>query len=92
MQAHQTSQYVVPCGGIFLGKWRSSFAGSSDGKMNAQSAYALNTLYISSYVTIYLNKETINLSDNSCFCLYGVKAHIFPTTFSDIVSYSFRNT
>jgi hypothetical protein len=41
----QTSQYVVPCGGIFLGKWRSSFARSSDGKMNVQSACALNTRY-----------------------------------------------
>jgi hypothetical protein len=35
-QAYQTSQYVVPCGGIFLGKWRSSFAGNSDGKINVQ--------------------------------------------------------
>jgi hypothetical protein len=25
-QAYQTSQYVVPRGGIFLGKWRSIFA------------------------------------------------------------------
>jgi hypothetical protein len=33
--------YVVPRGGIFLGKWRSTFAGSSDGKMNVQSACAL---------------------------------------------------
>jgi hypothetical protein len=33
-QACQTSQYVVPNGGIFLGKWRGSFAGNSDGKMN----------------------------------------------------------
>jgi hypothetical protein len=32
-------------GGIFLGKWRSTFAGSSDGKMNVQSACALNILY-----------------------------------------------
>jgi hypothetical protein len=45
VQAYQTSQYMVPCGGIFLGKWRSSFAGSSDGKMNVQSACALNTRY-----------------------------------------------
>jgi hypothetical protein len=45
VQAYQTSQYVVPRGGIFLGKWRSSFAGSSDGKMNVQSACALNTRY-----------------------------------------------
>jgi hypothetical protein len=45
-QVYQTSQYVVPRGGIFLGKWRSSFAGNSDGKMNAQSACALNTRYI----------------------------------------------
>jgi hypothetical protein len=35
-QAYQTSQYVVLCGGIFLGKWCSTFAGSSDGKMNVQ--------------------------------------------------------
>jgi hypothetical protein len=38
VQAYQTSQYVLPCGGIFLGKWRSSFAGNSDDKMNVQSA------------------------------------------------------
>jgi hypothetical protein len=36
----------VQHGGIFLGKWRSSFVGSSDGKMNVQSACALNTQYI----------------------------------------------
>jgi hypothetical protein len=42
-QAYQTSQHVVPSGGIFVGKWRSTFAGSSDGKMNVQSACALNT-------------------------------------------------
>jgi hypothetical protein len=34
VQAYQTSQYVVPRGGIFLGKWCSSFAVSSDGKMH----------------------------------------------------------
>jgi hypothetical protein len=44
-QAYQTSQYVGPRGGIFLGKWRSSFAESSDGKMNVQSACALNARY-----------------------------------------------
>jgi hypothetical protein len=43
----QASQYVVPRGGIFLGKWRSSFVGSSDGKMNVQSACSLNILYFS---------------------------------------------
>jgi hypothetical protein len=32
-QAYQTSQYVVPRGGIFFGKWRSTFVGSSEGKM-----------------------------------------------------------
>jgi hypothetical protein len=46
VQAYQTFQYAVPRGGIFIGKWRSSFAGSSDGKMNAQSACALNTQYM----------------------------------------------
>jgi hypothetical protein len=42
VQGYPTSQYVVPRGGIFLGMWRSSFAGSSDRKMNVQSAFALN--------------------------------------------------
>jgi hypothetical protein len=46
LQAYKTSQYVVPRGGILLGKWRSSFAGSSGGKVNVQSACALNTRYI----------------------------------------------
>jgi hypothetical protein len=46
VKAYQTSQYVVPRGGIFLGKWRSSFAGSSYGKMNVQSACSLNTGYL----------------------------------------------
>jgi hypothetical protein len=45
LQAYQTSQYMVPRGSIFLSKWRSSFPGSSDGKMNFQSACALNTRY-----------------------------------------------
>jgi hypothetical protein len=45
VQVDQTSQYAVPRGRIFLGKWRSSFAGSFDGKMNVQSAFALNTQY-----------------------------------------------
>jgi hypothetical protein len=45
VQAYLTSQYVAPRSDIFLGKWRSSFAGCSDGKMNVQSACALNTRY-----------------------------------------------
>jgi hypothetical protein len=45
VQAYQTSQYMVPRGGIFLGKWSSAFEGSSHGKMNAQSGCALNTRY-----------------------------------------------
>jgi hypothetical protein len=43
VQAYQTSQYVMPYGGIFLGKWRGSFAGNSGGKVNVQLACALNT-------------------------------------------------
>jgi hypothetical protein len=46
VRAYQTSQYVVPRGGIFLGKWRCSLAGNSDGKLNVQSACALNTRYL----------------------------------------------
>jgi hypothetical protein len=45
VQDYQASQYVVPRCGIFLGKWRNFFAGTSDGKMNVQSACALNTRY-----------------------------------------------
>jgi hypothetical protein len=37
---------MVPCGSILLGKWCSTFTGSSDSKMNVQSACALNTLYL----------------------------------------------
>jgi hypothetical protein len=44
-QAYRTCQDVVPPGGIFLGKWRCTFAGSSEVKMNVKSACALNTLY-----------------------------------------------
>jgi hypothetical protein len=44
--AYRTSQYVVQRGGIFLGKWRSSFVGNSDVKMNVQSACALNSRYV----------------------------------------------
>jgi hypothetical protein len=43
-QACQTSKYVVPRSGIFLSKWRSTFTGSSDSKMNVQSAHTMNTL------------------------------------------------
>jgi hypothetical protein len=53
VQAYQTSQYAVPRCGIFLSKWRSSFAGSSDGKMNAQSACALNTRYLELSPNLY---------------------------------------
>jgi hypothetical protein len=45
-RANQTSQYMVPRCGIFLGKWRSSSAGNSYGKLNVQSACALNTRYM----------------------------------------------
>jgi hypothetical protein len=55
VQAYQTTQYVVPCGGIFLGKWRSSFAGSSDGKMNVQSACALNIRYMAEVIALKTN-------------------------------------
>jgi hypothetical protein len=55
VQAYQTSQYVVPWGGIFLYKWRSSFSRSSDGEINVQSACALNTRYI---LTFYGNRRT----------------------------------
>jgi hypothetical protein len=41
VQAYQNSQCMVPRGGIFLGKWHNSFAGSSDGKMNVQSTCTL---------------------------------------------------
>jgi hypothetical protein len=40
-QAYQTSENVLPRGGIFLDKWRSCFAGNPDAKMNVQ--FALRT-------------------------------------------------
>jgi hypothetical protein len=49
---YQISQYVVPHSGIFLGKCRSVFAGNSDGKMNVQSACALNTRYNEIFATL----------------------------------------
>jgi hypothetical protein len=48
LEAYHTFQCVVPRGGIFLGKWRTAFAGSSDGKNDAQPACALNTRYYGS--------------------------------------------
>jgi hypothetical protein len=56
VQAYQTCQYVVPRGGIFLDKWQSSFEGSSDGRMNVQSACALNTRYKMSKDGVHTNK------------------------------------
>jgi hypothetical protein len=53
-QAYQTSQYVVPRRGILLGKWRTSFETNSDGKMNFQSACALNTRYKSRLLLVAL--------------------------------------
>jgi hypothetical protein len=45
----QASQNAVPRCGIFLGKRRNTFAGSSDGKMNVQSSCSLNTLYLQTF-------------------------------------------
>jgi hypothetical protein len=45
VQAYQTYQHMVLHSGIFLGKWHNAFAGSSDSKMNVQSACALITQY-----------------------------------------------
>jgi hypothetical protein len=45
VQAYQTSKYMVPHGGIFLGKWRSSLAGRSGGRMKVQAACVLNIRY-----------------------------------------------
>jgi hypothetical protein len=86
VQAYQTSQYVVPRGGIFLCKWRSSFAGSSDGKMNVQSACALNTRYIphpphsplsnrptSIWGRVHIIKLLIMQVSRSFYCFYSLK-------------------
>jgi hypothetical protein len=72
VQAYQTSQYVVPRGGIFLGKWRSSFAGSSDGKMNAQSACALNTQY-KQYI---LEMQLCRFLFESPLCFHAKSRHV----------------
>jgi hypothetical protein len=62
VQAYQTSQYVVPHSGIFFGKWRSSFAGNSDGKMNVQSACGLDIPYFKALPEYSLGESTRNLS------------------------------
>jgi hypothetical protein len=62
----------MPCCGIFLGQWRSSFAGSSDGKMNVQSAGAL-TPYISQYS---LDKRFGKLQSRSGH--YGEDKNLLP--------------
>jgi hypothetical protein len=62
----ETSQDLVPRGGIFLGKWRSSFARSSNGKMNVQSACAPNTPYFKCRKrTVFKKFEMVNLTSNS---------------------------
>jgi hypothetical protein len=58
-QAYQTSEYAVPRGGIFLAKLRSTFAGSSDGKMNVQSACALNTIYLHAKFNIFYSNGSL---------------------------------
>jgi hypothetical protein len=52
VQAYQTSQYVVPRSGIFLGKWRSFFAENSDGEMNDQLACVLNIRYFPDHLVL----------------------------------------
>jgi hypothetical protein len=42
VKAYQTSQYVLPPGGIFLCKWRRYFAGKSEINIYVQSACVLN--------------------------------------------------
>jgi hypothetical protein len=48
VQVYENFQYVMQRGGILLVKWRSSFPGSSDGKMDGQLACAQNTRYYGS--------------------------------------------
>jgi hypothetical protein len=88
VQVYQTSQYVVSHGSIFLGKGRRSFAGNSDGKMNVQSACALNTpyiflalLYYYTFKSIVAKRITLQMShcvesDNICQC---ISLNIFTT-------------
>jgi hypothetical protein len=61
VQAYQTSQYVVPRDRIFLGKWRSSFAGNSDGNMNVQSACALNTRYMRNRSSVFSDSHLFSM-------------------------------
>jgi hypothetical protein len=67
VQAYQTSQYVVPRSGIFHGKWRGSFAGSSDVKMNVQSACALSTRYHGTWAHL---SGVLHKSSLRSVCLY----------------------
>jgi hypothetical protein len=59
---------VVPRGGVFLGKWHSSFAGNFDGKMNVQSACALNSRYIRIRRKVVMNLKMLihhSMSENN---------------------------
>jgi hypothetical protein len=57
-QAYQTSQYVVPRGAAFFSASGAAlFAGSSDCKMNVQSACALSTLYNFKYAHLDVFKS-----------------------------------
>jgi hypothetical protein len=60
-------------GGIFLGKWRSTFAGNSNGKMNAKSAYALNTRYMS---LLALNISTLFSKQSVFVFLLGTYVNV----------------
>jgi hypothetical protein len=78
--SYQSSQYVVPRGGIFLGKWRSTFAESSDSKMNVQSAYALNTLYMKPIhiVQFYEGLRSDSRWPGASFRLPNTQSYLFP--------------
>jgi hypothetical protein len=76
-QTYHISQYVVLRGGISLGKGRSTFAESSDGRMKDQSAYALNTIY--NLIISHYNTEVLQVHDLQYKSSSLDMNHLLPT-------------
>jgi hypothetical protein len=68
----------VPRGGIFLGKWRNSFAGNSDGNMNVQPALwiLLMVLYGCETWSLTLREHRLRMFENTELrSIFGTKRY-----------------
>jgi hypothetical protein len=74
---HHVLRSLISLQRQFSGKWRSSFVGISDSKMNAQSACALNTWYM--HAPSYISSICAFLYIYSAFILRKslIYAHLY---------------